>query len=98
MEKGQDMVEHINQIKTLAEHLEAIDDAIAEKVIVILLVSSLPDEYNYLITALETLADTNLTWDYVRDRLIHESEKMKPDVATTNDALFTSRKNKSDLK
>ena len=98
MEKGQNMVEHINNIKTLAEHLEAIDDAIVEKDIVILLISSLPDEYNHLITALETLADTNLTWDYVRDRLIHESEKMKPDVATTNDALFTSRRSKSDLK
>ena len=79
--------------------MEAIDDAIAEKAdIVILLISSLPDEYNHLITALETLADTKLTWDYVRDRLIHESEKIKPNVTTTNDALFTSRRSKSDLK
>ena len=67
MEKGQSMTEHVNYIKTLGEHLEAIDDAIAEKDLVILLISSLPDDYNYLITALETIADDNLTWDYVRD-------------------------------
>ena len=47
--KGANMVEHI---KMLAEHLEAIDDNIAEKDLVIILISSLPDEYNYLITAL----------------------------------------------
>ena len=70
------MVEHINHIKMLAEHLEAIDDNIAEKDLVIILISSLPDEYNYLITALETIDEEKLIWDYVRDRLIHEAEKM----------------------
>ena len=36
MEKGQSMTEHINYVKTLSEHLEAIDDRIAEKDLVIL--------------------------------------------------------------
>lgn len=94
MARGQNMTEHINNIKTLSEHLEAIDDAIAEKDLVILLISSLPEEYNYLITALETIAEDNLTWDYVRDRLIHESEKKKPAKAeTSGDALFSSKPN-----
>ena len=93
MEKGQNMTEHINYIKTLSEHLEAIDDRIAEKDLVILLISSLPEEYNYLITALETIAEDHLTWDYVRDRLIHESEKKKSDEAEKSDnALFVSNK------
>ena len=70
------MTEHVNHIKTLAEHLQAIDDEIAEKDLVIILISSLPDEYNHLITALEIITDDQLTWDYVRDRLIHESEKL----------------------
>ena len=47
----------------------AIDDRIAEKDLVILLISSLPEEYNYLISALETIAEDHLTWDYVRDNL-----------------------------
>ena len=40
------MKEHINHIKTLSEHLEATDNRIAEKDLVILLISSLPEEYN----------------------------------------------------
>eukprot|EP00111_Clytia_hemisphaerica_P023199 TCONS_00068237-protein len=97
MEKGQDMTEHINQIKTLGEHLEAIDNAIAEKDLVILLISSLPDDYNYLITALETIADDDLTWDYVRDRLIHESEKKSEKSPTSPEALI-SKLDKKTLK
>ena len=33
----------------------------------ILLISSLSEEYNYLITVLETITEDQLTWDYVRD-------------------------------
>eukprot|EP00794_Sanderia_malayensis_P014955 gene14955-biopygen12465 len=76
MAKGAKMIDHVNYLKTLAEHLEAVDDAIVEKDLVIILISSLPEEYNYLITALETIAEDKLTWDYVRDRLIHEFEKL----------------------
>ena len=76
MAKRTDMIDHINYLKTLAEHLEAVDDAVLEKDLVIILISILPEEYNYyLITALETIAEEKLTWNYVRDRLIHESDK-----------------------
>ena len=71
------MLAHVNYIKTLSEHLEAVGDAVAEKDLVIILISSLPEEYNHLITALETIAEDKLTWDYVRDRLIHEHDKMQ---------------------
>ena len=65
---------------------------------VIILISSLPDDYNNLITALETIAEEKLTWDYVRDRLIHEADKLKDVSAGTvktdncQDALFVKRK------
>ena len=99
MEKGQSMTEHINYVKTLSEHLEAIDDRIEEKDLVILLISSLPDDYNNLITALETIAEDQLTWDYVRDRLIHESEKKSFVVAEkTGDALLCNNSNKKSVK
>ena len=68
MEIGTSMINHINYIKTLSEHSEALEDPVQEKDVVIILISSLPDEYNYLITALETIAEDKLTWDYVRDR------------------------------
>ena len=95
MQKGTGMVEHINYIKTLSEHLEAVEDPIEEKDLVIILISSLPEDYNYLITALETIAEEKLTWDYVRDRLIYEADKIKSGPAekteTFSDALFTRK-------
>ena len=46
-----------------------------------------------MITALETIADDHLTWDYVRDRLIPENEKLsKIANGNSNNVLF-SRKN-----
>ena len=80
MEKGNSMINHVNYVKTLSEHLDAVGDPIQEKDLVIILISSLPEEYNHLITALETIAEERLSWDYVRDRVIYEYEKLNCDV------------------
>ena len=99
MEKGQNMAEYISHIKTLLENLEDIDNRIAEKNLVILLISSVHGEYNYLITTLEKIAEDPLTWDYVRNQLIHESEKKKScEAEKTNDALFVSKPDKKSVK
>ena len=75
MEKGTTMTAHVNSLKTIAEHLESLDDAVVEKDLVMILISSLPESYNNLITALETLKEENLTWTYVRDRVISEFQR-----------------------
>ena len=77
MEKGTKMVDHVNTLKTIAEHLEALDDAVLDKDLVMILISSLPNEYNNLITALGTLKDDKLMWIYVRDRVINEYDRKK---------------------
>lgn len=51
------MVTHVNYIKTIAEHLEALDDEVVDKDLVMILISSLPDEYNNLITTLHSRND-----------------------------------------
>ena len=44
-----------------------------------------------MITALETIAESTVTWDYVRDRLSHEADKLqKSNRNEMNDALFTN--------
>ena len=102
LEKGCDMVEHINSVKTVAEHLEAIGDPIAEHDLVIILISSLNEDFNFLITALETIAEENLTFEYVRDRLIHEAEKLKNSLQEktskdeNNDALLSRYQGQDD--
>ena len=84
----------------LAEHLKAIDDATTEKDLVIILISGLPGECNYLITALETIVEEKLEWDYVRDRLIHEAQKMSRGLldSTNPDASHDSLVVKTDQK
>ena len=97
MEKGTDMQTHVNYLKTISEHLEAIDDKVEEKDLVIILLSSLPEEYNHLVTALETIAEDKLTsWTYVRDRVIAEYYRKYGDSSSkggqTDGALFADRK------
>ena len=85
-ERGAGMLAHVNNLKTISEHLEALDHAIAERDLVMTLISSLPPSYNNLVTALETLREDNLTWNYVRDRVISEYERRKGDAPSKKDS------------
>ena len=95
--RGLACFEHVNYMQTLSDHLEAVGDPIVEKDLLIILISSLTEEYNHLITALETLAEDRLTLSYVRDRVIHEYEKLHNGSDGTmnpsklENALFTRR-------
>uniref|UniRef100_A0AAV1V6N0 CCHC-type domain-containing protein n=1 Tax=Peronospora matthiolae TaxID=2874970 RepID=A0AAV1V6N0_9STRA len=76
MDEGDDVLEHINNLKTLAEQLDAVGAPISEDDFVITLLGNLSDSYQFLITALESRADT-LTWELVTSRLLHEDMKRK---------------------
>ncbi|GMF51321.1 unnamed protein product [Phytophthora lilii] len=64
MEEGDDVLEHINKIKTLAEQLDAVNAPVSEDDLVITHLASLSESYQFLITALESRADS-LTWELV---------------------------------
>ena len=87
-ERNTDMHSHVNRIKTVAEHLEAIGDNVSEKDLAIVLLSSLPEDYAQLVTALETATEPDdLTWDMVRDRIlkqIREDTNIEPTAVTTH--------------
>ncbi|KAF1318440.1 Gag-pol polyprotein, partial [Globisporangium splendens] len=76
MEDGDDVLQHINKLKTLAEQLDAVGAPVSEEDLVITLLGSLSESYQFLITALESRADT-LTWELVTARLMHEDMKRK---------------------
>ena len=77
MQKGKSRPKHVNSIETVSEHLEAMGDVIAGNDSVIILILSLPENFNYQITILETIAEDKLTWDYVPNSLIQEYDKMQ---------------------
>ena len=90
---GKSAAEHINALRTINDHLQALDDGALEKDLVMILISSLPEEYNGLITTLETLKEEQLTWEYVRDRVLAEFERRKGEPQSNpkyDDALFSS--------
>ncbi|KAG3230054.1 hypothetical protein PI124_g24847 [Phytophthora idaei] len=76
MEEGDDVLEHINKIKTLAEQLDAVGAPVSEDDLVITLLGNLSESYQFLITALESRADS-LSWELVTSRLLHEDMKRK---------------------
>ena len=76
MGEGDDVLEHINKLKTLAEQLDAVGAPVSEDDLVITLLASLSESYQFLITALESRADS-LRWELVTSRLLHEDLKRK---------------------
>ena len=86
------MVDHVNQLKTICEHLESIGDIITENDMVMVLLTSLPTQYNNLITTLETLKEEQLTWNYVRDRVIAEYQRKQEEKAERNSKKVLAEK------
>ncbi|KAF1314268.1 Copia proteinlike, partial [Globisporangium splendens] len=82
MEEGDDELAHINEVKTLAEQLDAVGAPVSEDDLVITLLGSLSESYQFLITALESRSDT-LTWKLVTSRLLHEHQIPMSDEAPT---------------
>lgn len=99
MGEGDDVLEHINKVKTLAEQLDAVGAPVSEDDLVITLLASLSESYQFLITALESRADS-LTWELVTSRLLHEDLKRKEQGGGTEgtahgQAFMTSGNGKS---
>uniref|UniRef100_A0AAV1VEJ5 Uncharacterized protein n=1 Tax=Peronospora matthiolae TaxID=2874970 RepID=A0AAV1VEJ5_9STRA len=97
MEEGDDVLSHINRIKTLAEQLDAVGAPVSEDDLVITLLGSLSESFAFLITALESRADS-LSWELVTSRLLHEDMKRKEqgsDGVAAGQAFMTSEKKRS---
>ena len=93
VEKSTNMTAHVNNLKTIAERLESVGNPVEENDLAMILITSLPESYNNLVTALETLKPDQLTWSYVRDRVLSEYERRKGEMKSKSknldDALFT---------
>ena len=77
LKPGISMESHLNHLKTIAEHMEALNDPVSDLDLVMILLSGLPDSYNNFITAIESLKEEELVWTYIRDRLLAEYERKK---------------------
>ena len=89
LKPGTSMEAHLNHLKTVAEHMEALNDPVTEKDLVMICLSGLPDSYNNFITAIESIKEEELCWTYIRDRLLAEYER-KSSKNQSDDALLTN--------
>ena len=77
MKEGDDLLDHVNKIKTLAAHLTCLEVPVREEKIIMTLLESLSASYEYLITALETMLMKELMMKYVMTSFMHEMSKRK---------------------
>lgn len=75
LQDNQSMEKHINDLENLTEQLSALGESIAENLLIAFLLSSLPESYNTLITALETRPEQDLTLSLVKNKLIEEFQR-----------------------
>ena len=101
MIENENVLEHIEKLKVIAEQLEDIGDPIKETELCIILLSSLPESFDHLITALEKFVgedETKLTWDFIRNALMREDDKKSYKLSddhvdsNTQDALIANKK------
>lgn len=71
------METHVNTMLGLVEKLTALGEELVDHLIVAMLLSSLPESYGTLITALESRSETELTLDLVKGKLLDEYKRRK---------------------
>ena len=77
LKEGELVQEHIRKMTEIFKELSVVEDPVSEKDKVVHLLSSLPDCFRVLVTALETNSETIPKMDVVAERLLHEEQKLK---------------------
>lgn len=77
LEEGGDMEDHIVTLSDCFDKLTALEVNFDDTVVACLYLSSLPESYDTLVTALESRPETDLTSEFVKGRLIDEFRKRK---------------------
>jgi hypothetical protein len=69
------MEQHVTTMQDLVDKLTALGEEIKDHFLVAMLLSSLPETYSTLITALESRPDTELTLGFVKGKLTNIKEE-----------------------
>ncbi|XP_073811912.1 uncharacterized protein [Musca autumnalis] len=89
LEEGGDAVSHINDMNDLFTKLRDIgEEALTDKWSAAMLLSSLPESYDTLITSLESRKEEEITFAFVQQRVIAEFERRLHANGVSNDAVM----------
>lgn len=79
LDEGGNMSDHLLQASELVHRLTRLGEGLKEHIVVAILLSSLPESYNPLITALEGRPEEDLKLDYVKGKLLDEWRRRHED-------------------
>lgn len=83
--EAESMQAHINKIREISDHLEAIGDPVKDRDLAIISLCTLPERYNSLIISLEARLPEDISFDVVTGRLLAEEERQKESSEPTPD-------------
>ncbi|KAF2363396.1 hypothetical protein FHG87_005844 [Trinorchestia longiramus] len=83
LENGQNLQDHLKVFVELFEELAIIGDALEDEERVIILLSSLPDRFSTLVTALEA-HEKIPAWEVVTERLLNEERRQRGSLGTSD--------------
>ncbi|KAF2367951.1 hypothetical protein FHG87_001290 [Trinorchestia longiramus] len=96
LENGQNLQDYLKVFVKLFEELAIISDAMEEEERVIILLSSLPDRFSTLVTALEE-HEKIPAWEVVTERLLNEERRQRGSLGTSDSSeklLVSFKRNK----
>ncbi|KAF2353175.1 hypothetical protein FHG87_016065 [Trinorchestia longiramus] len=93
LENGQNLQDHLKVFVELFEKLAIIGDAMGEEKRVIILLSSLPDRFSTLVTALEP-NEKIPAWEVVTGRILNEERRQRsgPGTSDSSEKLLSGTK------
>ena len=90
---GGNMLQHINRLKSLHEQFKEMGAAIDDQELAMTLLSSLPEEFKPLITALDAVGEDNITFEKVKGMLLNDIDRNR-DIGqpkSSENALFVKK-------
>jgi hypothetical protein len=92
--EGGKMPDHLNAIGSLIDELEDVGETLSNHLSVALILASLPESYDNLITTLETSKEDDLDLEYIKGKLIDEWQRKNESRADCSDQALKVMTNK----
>ena len=92
-QNGSNMLEHINNLRSLHDQLKEMGVDIDDKELAMTLLASLPENFKPLITALDAVGEANLSFEKVKGMLLNDADRVF-DARKSEDAFSVQRGNR----
>jgi len=97
MQKGDDMLVHINTVKALVDQLHSIEVNIMDEYVYMVFLMNLPPSFDNLVTSLESMSTKDVDLQFIVARLLDEVSKRK-ECESSKTTTLVNKTHKSNKK